>query len=120
MATDILAKLDFSNISDHPTNASYNVYRFYIKEQADLFESLVQKAGVEYERADDTDTGRLICYFGIHKRSEREVLKLNHYAIGKYRTPFFSNRLGGWVLIIVVALIIALAVVGYVVANAGA
>ena len=114
---DILATLDFSNISDHPTQPTYNVYRFYIEEQADLFESLLQKASIDYERDNDSEGERTIYYFAIQKRSERQVLKLNNYAIGKFREPFFANRKGGIVLVVVVAAIIALAIVGGVLAQ---
>ena len=51
-------------------------------------------------------------YFGIQKRLERQVLKHNNLAIGKFREPFFTNHKVGMVLVIVVAAVIGLAIAG--------
>lgn len=116
MKKDLLASLDFSNISDHPSNEHYNVYRFYIREQADYFESLVKAEDVPYERHDDEEEAKHVYYFGIAKRLERRVLTINNLAIGKYREPFIQNQLGAWILVAVVVIILAVAVTGYLLA----
>ncbi len=128
MRNDWLATLDFSNVKDHPTNDQYNVYRFYNPEQADFFEELLQKHKVQYERdnhlvdvatkaaeqeLEEEKQQKDVYYFGIPKRLEKQVQKLNNLAIGKYRDPFIPNKGSALIFMLLILAILVFALVGY-------
>lgn len=107
--------LDFNltNYRDHPKNPSYLVYHYTDERQADYFQELLEKEGIQFERFRETEDGRDLVYFALRKQLEKKVRKLNFLAIGRYREPFIPNTGFRWMVLIISFGILGLAIVGW-------
>lgn len=90
------------------------VYEYHKKTHADYFQQLLEDRNVEFERYLDTESEQQRILFGIEKRYQRESNKSNYLTHAKFRRPFIKSKFWGFLLVLVTFLIIALAVVGYI------
>ncbi len=105
--------LQVTNHRNHPTNPYYKVFFFYIDEQADYFESLLNEKNIWYERDLDTSRGKNMHLFGIKMTHLKEVDQLNYLAIGKYRKPIFENKTLRYGVVVFGVFLIILGIIGY-------
>jgi len=104
--------LNLTNYYDHPSDNRYVVYQFYVEEHAAFFQELLDTAGVPYERHEDHESERYRILFGVSKRFNREAVRSNFLVHARYRSKFISNNALRWVVLLLVAAGLALAVAG--------
>ena len=105
---------DFTNYRDHPEQREYLVVLFYIEEQADFFESLLKQEGLFYERDREEEDDKTTYYFAVKRQDRKRVLYLNNVTIGKFRERFIPSFWLRWIVFIVSAVVVTLAIWGYV------
>lgn len=105
--------LRITNHQDHPTNNAYKVFFFYIKEQADFFESLLKEKGIKYESGEDEKNGKPIYMFGVLQTDLNVVKELNYLALGKYRRPIFGSKLNQYFILVIGAAILLFALISF-------
>lgn len=104
--------MDFNltNYRDHPVNSYYTVFEFRIEDQARYFEELLAERNIKYEKADrDPEDDKH--FFAVKNSDRKQALKANYLVSARYRKPFLP-RVAGWVLILIVLIVIAVAVIG--------
>ena len=106
--------LRITNHQDHPTNNAYKVFFFYIKEQADYFESLLKEEEIKYELGEDVKNGKPIFMFGVLQTDLDKVRELNYLALGKYRRPIFGSKINQYFVLILGAAILIFAIISFI------
>lgn len=101
-----------TNYYDHPESPRHIVFHYFKKEQAGEFERLLKEGNIEFEKHVEEE-GRTIYLFGVHKKFEKEAVRMNFLAIGRNRQPFISDPLLRWLALIVFFLALALAIIGF-------
>lgn len=104
--------IDLTNYREHPTNSSYLVFKFKIKEQQQYFIDLLKAENIDCEfDSEQTPTG--ITYLvGAKKIHEKKLVTLNNLAIGKYRKPFVGNTFLKWALVLFFFAVMGIAIIG--------
>ncbi|MFZ5551630.1 MAG: hypothetical protein ACOZCO_00835 [Bacteroidota bacterium] len=110
---------NITNYYEHPTDSNYVVFHFIREEQALEFEKLLNENKIEFEKFVEKGEN-IIWMFGIHRRKEKEAVKLNFTAIGKHREKFIPTAFFRWVIILFTLGCIGLALVGYLKSGTGA
>jgi hypothetical protein len=104
---------NLTNYWDHPADNRYTVFRFFDEEHADHFESLLKADGIEYERHLDDEGEQAKYLFGISKQYQKRAIKANFLTHGVYRKPFIGNAWFKYTLLLITAMMILIAIVGY-------
>jgi len=99
--------IKLTNHKDHPTNKAYKVFFFYKKQQAEHFEKILVSKKIPFEKGEEDSAKGDVYMFGTRKTDNQEVLKINYETLGKYRSPFITNK---WAQYIVLLLGIGLVV----------
>jgi len=106
--------LNLTNYYDHPGDNRYTVYRFFIEEHADYFQSLLEEQQIVFERHIEVDEGQDKILFGVNKRFGKQALNCNFMTHAKYRNPFIPNKVLKYGLVIFTLAIIILGILGYI------
>jgi len=114
---DLEEQFNFTNKLDHPTNSRKTVYRFLKSDQAEYFTELLVDADIEFEAQIDKEHAKKPTYFGVAKKHEKRADHLNNLALGRGRDKFIASPEARWVLIVLSAGILLLAVTGAIVSN---
>jgi hypothetical protein len=109
---DLEEQINFTNKLKHPTNNRKVVYRFWIKEQADYFSSILTSESIEFESQVDEEDERKPTYFGVARALEKKVDRLNYIALGKNRGRFIASPPIRWIILGLSFLAIAIAILG--------
>lgn len=109
---DLEEQFNFTNKRAHPTNQFKVVYRFLQRDQAETFSIFLVDENIEFEVQVDEDDPRKPTYFGVAKILEKKVDRLNYLAIGKHREKFIPTAPMRWIVIVISAVIMFLAVYG--------
>ena len=109
---DLEEQINFTNKLKHPTNDRIVVYRFWIKEQADYFTSILSSESIEFELQVDEEDDRKPTYIGIARALEKKVDRLNYLALGKNRPKFIASPPIRWIILGLSFLAMALAILG--------
>lgn len=89
------------------------VYEFYLDAHADEFQSMLEEKKIVFERFKDDDQADAPTLFGIEKTYLKEATWCNNMIHSKYRKPMIPNAIMRWGLLVITAVVITLAVVGY-------
>jgi len=81
---------------------------------AHYFESELKERGIFYETSLDETKNGFIHFFGVKKIDKDEVYKLNLITHGKFRKPYFGNKILRVVLITLLVGLVALAIIGFI------
>jgi len=103
--------INLTNYSDHPVRVGYTVFKFYEKERAVYFKTLLEKDNIWFESSEENEE-QYIHFFGIRKADHKKALHKNYLVSAKYRKRIIANRYLGWAIIIISMLLITLAIVG--------
>ena len=87
------------------------VFFFTEKEHSDYFKELLNEKKISYEFQIDEESGQQ--YFGIENRYFSVVKNLNYLVFARYRKPFIESRFFKFLLIITTAILVILALIGY-------
>jgi len=111
---DFEEALDFTNFRNHPSDRSYVVFHYSKKPQADYFEHMLVESKFFFERHEEVRSGKGTTYYFAVKRVNLDAIShLNNLAIGRYRKRFIPDNIMRWVVIVISAIAVGLAVVGY-------
>jgi len=109
---------EFTNITNHPTDEGYDVYKYKMQEQADYFVQMLEEKNIKFERHSEKDErGMTIYYVAVRKSVSSVANHLNFLAIGKYRKPFIPDRALRIVVVAISVFLIAFAIAGYFISN---
>ncbi len=104
---------DITNWQDHPSNRRYVVFKYHRIDQANYFQELLEREGFEFERHDEEERYLIVA----PKTAEKKLLYLNNLAIGKYRNKFIPNKGFRLLVLIISAIVLGLAFVGFFVSR---
>jgi len=105
--------IKLANHKDHPINKAYKVYFFYKSFQSDYFKNLLIKENVFFEYAEEPNKRGTIFLFGIRKTDNQKVLKINYLTLGKFRSPFITQKWGQYAVIIISIIIILFSLISF-------
>lgn len=105
--------LGLVNYSRHPSNREYVVYRFADEHRAKSFEEALIEKNIKFES--DTHEKKLVTYylFGVHKNYFKVTEKINFAVEAKHRKPFIPFRGFRYFLLLMSAIVMCLAIMGY-------
>lgn len=109
-----MAILNITNYDDHPEDANWMVFRFPTDAMAGEFTQLLDQARIGHERDGAGGPPFLV---GVKQRHREQAVRLNYTVLGRHREPFIADGLLRKVVLGFVALIMLLAVAGFVVRN---
>lgn len=109
-----LPSFDFTNWREHPGDNRYTIFFFKTKLESDYFEKLLRSHSIWFEYNFDNEEPTYKYFFAVNKLNTKEVIKLNHLAIGEYRKPFISNTFLRYGLVILMLIIMTIAITGYI------
>ena len=102
----------WTNWYSHPGDNRYHVFEFRSKALADEYQRDLELAGIDFERAPVEPDG--LERFGIHRSEFQAALRVNHLLHGRHRRPFIANPALRWVMLLITAAVVGLAVVGWI------
>ncbi len=105
-----MSLIDLTNFSEHPTQASWLVFRYATTEQAQAMIDLLNKEQIGSES--DLIEGPPFMV-GVHKRYFTRAEKLNYFALGQSRKPFIASAFWRWFLVVFFFTIMTIALIGY-------
>ena len=106
--------LNLTNSFDHPTRPGHTIFRFYTKERADLFETLLTEENIFFETETEEEEYRTVYFFGIKNRDVKTATNKNYLVSAKYRKPTIPNAYARWGILAFSAFIIVLAIISYI------
>ena len=109
-----LPSLDFTNWRDHPTDNRYTVFFYKSKNESDLFQKLLTENDYWFEYNFDESDPNQSHYIAVNKVKERQIVKLNHIAIGEFRKPFIENNAIRYSLVIFMITVLSIGIIGYI------
>jgi len=101
------------NWYQHPADNRYNVFEFRNAEMAEEFARDLEREGVEVDRGEREEEGEVVDLFGVHRDQFKVALRVNHLLHGRYRRPFIAHRGLRWAMLLVTALALGLAMLGW-------
>jgi len=110
--SNLEVRMNITNYNTHPENPNYTVFHFYREDMSLHFKNLLEKNNVPFEYAEEEGERKLFLY-GISNSYYSQTVRLNFETIGKHRERFIPNTFIAVSLIVVVALLILIAVIGY-------
>ena len=105
--------MQFSNYNQHPTNSNYIVFTYSNREMSDYFKGLLTEKNIKFEYEEDLESNTIQYYIGVKKIDEKEAVRLNFLAFGKFRKPFIKSKIGKTALLIFFLSLLTVALVGY-------
>lgn len=112
-----LPSLDFTNWREHPTDNRYTVFFFKTEQESNFFKNLLEINKFWFEFKFDDSEPTYQYYFAVNKTNEKDIIKLNHLSIGEFRKPFLQSIYLRYGLVIFMAIVLTIAVVGYLKAH---
>lgn len=88
------------------------VYEYYLEDHADEFQGMLEEKGIVFERFREEDEDAPFL-FGIEKSYLKDATWCNNMMHAKYRKPMIPNGFLRWSLLLITALAISLALIGY-------
>lgn len=104
--------IDLTNYREHPTNSSYLVFKFKIKEQQLYFVELLKQQNIDCEYDSEETPNGTVYLVGAKKIHEKLLVNLNNLAIGKFRKPFVGNTFFKWALVLFFFAVMGIAIIG--------
>ena len=90
---------NITNSFDHPTRPGHIIFRFYEKEKAALFKSLLDKDSIWYEADVDKEPHKTTYLFGIKNTDLKAVNHKNYLVNAQFRKRIIPNPIFRWALI---------------------
>lgn len=106
----------WTNWYTHPADNRYYVFEFHESAHAEEFARDLKGAGIGFERGNAEGPAVDGGLFGVHRKDFKEALRLNHLLHGRHRTPFIPQASLRWGVLIFTAAVVALALIGWMVA----
>lgn len=101
--------LRLTNYFVHPSDNRYLVFLFKQEIHAAHFVEQLENEDIKYERHLDDNNDIL---FGVHKRYQKQALKMNFLTHGEFRRPLINNKVLKYALLIFTFGIVAFAIYG--------
>ena len=109
-----MALLNLTNFDDHPGDPNWMVFRFADREMAHEFITGLEEAGIAFEADLDDPSLALI---GVKQRYRDAAIRINYVVLGRHRRPFIGDGLLRWALVGMMALLVALAIIGWLIRS---
>lgn len=103
-----MALFNLTNFNDHPEDPNWVVFRFTEGLMVREFTDELGRASIAFEQ--DSDGPPYLV--GVKQRHREAAVRINYRVLGRHRSPFMADKVLRWTVIGIVALAIALAVVG--------
>lgn len=105
--------LGFVNFVQHPENPQYIVYRFVDINRASDFESQLKEHEVWFEKGEEDKRNTKYFLYGVHKNDFKITQNFNFSVEAKNKKPFIPVAWLRYFLLIVSAIAMSLAILGY-------
>ncbi|MCH1581494.1 MAG: hypothetical protein L7S63_00080 [Flavobacteriales bacterium] len=105
-----------TNWYTHPADNRYHVFEFRDAQLAQEFERDLRAASIDFEQAPvEAGNGEAqpLFQFGVHRKAFKQALKVNHLLHGRHRRPFIAHLGLRWLMLLVTASMVVLAIVGW-------
>jgi hypothetical protein len=102
------------NFSEHPIDNRYTVFKHYSKEQSEYFKSLLEEKQIKYEYDEEFSEKGVRYLFGVKNKDLSKTKTLNYLTIAKFREPFIPNVYFRYIVMIISAIVMTLAIIGYI------
>lgn len=104
---------NITNYFEHPNRPGHYVFRFYDKDRADYFETLLQEKSIWYEKSiDETEGENALYLFGVKNNGYKAAEKANYLVSAKFRKKTVPNYVVRLIIYLISATLITLAIVG--------
>lgn len=108
-----IGRWGFVNYVDHPTNKSYRLFNFNSQREADLFEEMLTKQKIWFEKDVEDHEGEPLYLFAVNERDFSKAQNANFMVSAKTRSFLIPNRILRYTLLLFIFGIITLAIIGY-------
>jgi len=105
--------LGFVNYVQHPSNASYIVFRFGDPNRAKDFEEQLTIQKIWFERATEIKRTKEVVMFGVHKTDYNRVQKINFEVEGRHKKPIIPFKALRYSVLVVGLFLLILATISY-------
>lgn len=109
-----IGKFGLVNYADHPTNKKYTVFNFNTEREATLFEEMLNKENLYFEKDADQHEDETLYLYAVETKHFEKAQKANFMVSAKVRKNIIPNAFLRYSLILFFFAVIALAVIGYV------
>jgi len=114
MSDKIENLFNLTNYRDHPEDKDYIVFFHYNMDQANYFESLLKKEGIEFESFLEEEAKKPVMLFAIHKKRFRKALVQNELSYASFKKPFIPFKWLRYSLLIIIFILTLIALIGYI------
>ena len=105
--------MKLKNYYDHPGDNRYVVFEFKYQLYAKEFKEYLEQDEIPFEEFYEEYEGQESWKFGIHNAYQTRAEKGNFLVHGRHRKPMLPEKWMRWVLLMVTAAFVVLALIGY-------
>jgi hypothetical protein len=109
--------IQLKNYRPHPTQARYMIFIYHDYRMACSFEDDMKAQTLFFEKDVAEEGPNKKWLYAVRKQDMAKAKEFNNLAVGKFRQPFISDPILKYAVLIISALLIGMAVVGYIVSN---
>jgi hypothetical protein len=109
-----IGKFGLVNYVDHPTQKNYKVFSFNTLEEAALFENMLQKDNIWFERDEELVKDKPLYLFGVENKHFDKAQQANFMVSAQLRKHIIKNKFLKYALLLFVLTTVIIAIVGYV------
>ena len=114
MARTRIGNFGLVNYREHPTQKNYTVFNFMTESEANLFEEILIREKLWYEKDEDEVKAGKTYLFGVKKDDFERVQRANFEVAAKHRKPLITNKILRYSLLIIFFGFLAIAIIGYI------
>jgi hypothetical protein len=102
-----------TNYFIHPADNRYYVFSFQEEDHSMIFKDLLENKSIPFEFQKDEELEYGAKYlFGVPRTHFQDALKQNHLLYADIRSPFIPNKYFRWLLLVITAVFLLLAILG--------
>lgn len=105
------------NFREHPSRYQLYVFFFYEPERAACFEEMLLQHNISYEKEVTVEEKKEVIYYGIKKTEYEKAKHLNYLVSARFRKPFIEDAGLRYVVLIISAVALLLAIAGYFISS---
>ncbi|UKN01450.1 hypothetical protein K6119_17125 [Paracrocinitomix mangrovi] len=109
-----IGTLGLVNYRKHPEQERFRVFAFGSEEEADMFQTELEKRNIWFERGTEEAKQGQVYLFGVDKSDFKQAMQANYAVAAKHRDPMIKNKFLRYALVILTASLVTLGLIGYV------
>ncbi len=105
------------NYAEHPTNKAYRLFNFNSQVEADLFEEILTKEKIWFEKDVEDHQNEPLYLFAVNERDFSKAQNANFMVSAKTRSFLIPNAIFRYALVLFFLGLLTLAIIGYLKTN---